>query len=184
MNTNSFAFALIAALANEIVDGNDLGITAEIVDGNDLDITATSVEVTDEIAEPSTTIAEVDPATIAEPVTAKSKAKTEKVKVDKGPSKAQLAYELVAKNFAAVASGTAVPRTQMIKKLESELGMSNTGAGTYYHNATVKYRAELEANGQAIPELPRAQTGKPKAIKAVDSAATGPAAQPQTNSPQ
>ena len=172
MNTNSFAFALMAALANEITEGADLGIATA------------STEVSDQISEPSTTIAEVDPATIAEPVTAKSKAKTEKVKVDKGPSKAHLAYELVAKNFAAVATGTAVPRTTMIKKLESELGMSNTGAATYYHNATVKYRAEVEAKGQAIPELPRAQTGKPKAVKAVDSAATGPAAQPQTNSPQ
>jgi hypothetical protein len=170
MNTTSFA--LLFALANELNDGTDLGIATA------------SVEVGEEISEPSASITEIDPATIAEPVTAKSKAKTEKVKVDKGPSKAHLAYELVAKNFAAVASGTAVPRTQMIKKLESELGMSNTGAATYYHNATVKYRAEVEAKGQAIPELPRAQTGKPKAIKAVDSAATGPAAQPQTNSPQ
>lgn len=87
-------------------------------------------------------------------------ATTQKVaKEPKGPSKMEQAYKLVEANFQA-AEGSRLSRTAMINKIASETGMSVVGAGTYYHNSTVKYKKDH--NVEILPSLPRAATAVAK----------------------
>lgn len=78
-------------------------------------------------------------------------------KAEKGPSKADTVYAMVEANFKAVATGTAISRAEMIRKIEKEADMHNAGASTYFYNASQKVKTAL---GGALPQLPRATVAK------------------------
>ncbi len=89
-----------------------------------------------------------------QPAAGAAKATAQKVeKEPKGPSKMDRAYKLVEANFQA-AECARLSRTAMIKKIAAETGMTVVGAGTYYHNSTVKYKKEHHVD--TLPTLPRA----------------------------
>ena len=99
-------------------------------------------------------IAQVDVTTLLpEGKTPKSKTTSAKSKVDKGPSKIDMAYKLVEENFNKAKDGTALPRAKVIEQMMTNLGISQPHASTYYQTSVTKYKA---ANNGAAPQLPTA----------------------------
>ena len=80
-----------------------------------------------------------------------TKKKQQKAKENKGPSKSQIARDLVQQNFNNVASGSAVSRSQVIKQIMQTCGMGEAGASTYYQNAVTAIKKEV---GNDLPKLP------------------------------
>lgn len=101
-------------------------------------------------------IIEVPIATLVD-TTTKTKVTAAGKKAEKGPSKADQVYAMVEANFKAVATGTAISRAEMIRKIEKEADMHNAGASTYFYNASQKVKTAL---GGALPQLPRATVAK------------------------
>lgn len=88
-------------------------------------------------------------------------------KAEKGPSKADTVYAMVESNFKAVATGTAISRAEMIRKIEKEANMHNAGASTYFYNASQKVKTAL---GGTLPQLPRAVGATAKVAPTIASA--------------
>lgn len=167
-NTSALILAGLAFANSNDGEGNDLGIaTGTAIDTGTDGLSETPASAIGDSTTPATTAKSVAAGTPKAP------------KAPKAPTKMDKAYELVVDNFKNVAAGTAVPRASMIRLLEKEIGISQQHASTYYHNATKRYAEYLTTQGQELPALPRAQSGKPKAVKAADVAATGPAATAQ-----
>lgn len=91
--------------------------------------------------------------------TAKTKVTAAAKKAEKGPSKADTVYAMVEANFKAVATGTAISRAEMIRKIEKEADMHNAGASTYFYNASQKVKTAM---GGTLPQLPRAVVASAK----------------------
>lgn len=92
-------------------------------------------------------------ATVAKVKTPKAKAVVEQ----KGPSKLEQAYQMVAANFKeANKKRGAHPMTRagMIRHLADQLGISDTCASTYYHNSSQRFEQEVGPR-PALPREPR-----------------------------
>lgn len=114
-------------------------------------------------------IVEVPIATLVD-TTTKTKVTAAGKKAEKGPSKADQVYAMVEANFKAVATGTAISRAEMIRKIEKEADMHNAGASTYFYNASQKVKTAL---GGALPQLPRAVVAQAKpTVQAAPTIAT------------
>lgn len=133
------------------------------------------IEAMTETSEPIITadagIIEVPIATLVDTKsTTKVKVTAAGKKAEKGPSKADTVYAMVEANFKAVASGTAISRAEMIRKIEKEADMHNAGASTYFYNASQKVKTAL---GGTLPQLPRAVVAQAKpAVQAAPTIAT------------
>lgn len=107
-----------------------------------------------------TGIVEVPIATLVDTTsTTKTKVTAAAKKAEKGPSKADTVYAMVEANFKAVATGTAISRAEMIRKIEKEADMHNAGASTYFYNASQKVKTAM---GGTLPQLPRAVVASAK----------------------
>jgi len=103
------------------------------------------------------TIVEVPVTDLIETKVSKQKQKQKEKTENKGPSKSQIARDLVQQNFNNVATGNALSRSQVIKQIMQTCNMGEAGASTYYQNAVTAIRKDL---GDKLPKLPLGTTSK------------------------